>query len=133
MSNPVQGFRGHGKLGVYYTPEQYAGLRQQEDRDMDVLLAAQRDGVSDGDEEVADMAQEARVSFGDSVQIVEGPEEQPEARAPNSERARTLLEGHTGGRRPTSNRKTPSLPDALHYGLVDPEGDRWVFEKLEYV
>jgi hypothetical protein len=73
MSNPQRGFKGHGKIRVYYTQDQYAELRREENTEMEVLLASQRDKISDGDEEAAELSREARVSFGGSDKVIKKP------------------------------------------------------------
>jgi hypothetical protein len=96
---------------------------------VEVLLAAQLDRVSSRDEEVAKMvAQEACVSFGSSVQVVDKlgtPANQawPRARAPNPEQAQATFEGCTGGYCNASN-CNPPLTDELCYGFEDLEGTR---------
>jgi hypothetical protein len=73
MSNITCGYKGHGRIGVYYTPKQSKELRRRENAEMEILLVSQQDAVSEGDKETAELAQESCVSFGSSIQILEAP------------------------------------------------------------
>jgi hypothetical protein len=70
MSDPARGFQGHGKLAFFFTNEQYQELRRKESIEMETLLSSQQDDFSEGDEEAANLAQEACVSFRNSVKIL---------------------------------------------------------------
>jgi hypothetical protein len=135
MNDPARGFQGHGKLAFFYTSEQYQELRRKENAEMRTLLAAQEDNFSDGDEEALDLAREARVSFGSSVEILEPPVISPTAAV---EAARKNLEARTGGR--TKQRKAVTPPDSTKstnesrfYGLEDNTQRRWIFHDFSKV
>jgi hypothetical protein len=138
MSNPLRGFKGHGRIGVYYTNEQYAALRLQENTEMDVLVASQRDTVSDGDEEAAEFSREARVSFGSSVEVIDidnSSVDQPTNTARTPEELRASLEAVTGGRkksRPKQN-KNDQPSSEPYYAFIDPNGRRWILQDFDQV
>ncbi len=133
MRDPARGFQHHGKLAFFYTSEKYDELRQAENAEMTTLLAAQQEDVSEGDEEAAELAQEARVSFGDSVEFLAVVP--PDARATPlddaSERARASLEAQTGGHTTRRARSQPqgatTKTEKTYYGLEDTQERRWVF------
>jgi hypothetical protein len=79
-----------------------------ENSKMATLISAQQDDLSSGDEEVAELAQEARVSFGGSMESV-GTTSSKENRT--SEEAKQIcicLEAQTGGCR------KKALPTSIH-------------------
>jgi hypothetical protein len=143
MNDPARGFQGHGKLAFFYTSEQYQELRRKENAEMVTLLSAQEDGFSEGDDEALDLAREARVSFGDSVEFLgvsHVPSTEPPVISPREavEAARRNLEARTGGR--TKQRKKAQQPnsskstsDLRFYGLEDNTERRWVFQDFSRV
>jgi hypothetical protein len=142
MSTPFRGFKGHGKIGVYYTKAQYAELRRQENTVMEVLVASQRDETSDGDEEAAELARESRVSFGSSDEVIDADDsstDQPRNVAKTPEEVRASLEATTGGRKksrlkPSKSSKADEDTDSnLYYAFIDPSGRRWVLQDPEQV
>jgi hypothetical protein len=132
MNDPARGFQGHGKLAFFYTPEQYQELRRKENAELATLLSAQQDNFSDGDDEAANLAHKARVSFGDSIEFLGVSDNSPvEVPAFSAETAHQNLEARTGGR--TKQRKTASKqhlqpaksPDLGYYGMEDGQEQRW--------
>jgi hypothetical protein len=102
MSNPYHGFKGHGKIGVYYTKDQYAELRRQENTKIYVLVASQRDGISDYNEEAAELSREAGMSFGSSDKVIKADgslADQTRNAAKTPEEIRASLEATTGGQK----------------------------------
>jgi hypothetical protein len=143
MNEPARGFKGHGRLAFFYTREQYHELRLRENSEMATLLSAQNDAYSDGDDETLDLAREARVSFGDSVQVLGvSPNDDPYVRhtatAVDVEATRLNLQARTGGR--TKQRKGTQQPqpataslESRFYGLEDASNRRWVFHEFDKV
>jgi hypothetical protein len=140
MSNPFRGFKGHGKIGIYYTKEQYSELRRQENTEMEVLVASQRDEISDGDEEAAELSREARVSFEDSDEIIEAEDSSIDQLVRTPEEIRASLEATTGGRRKTRRKSSTSAKanedssdHDLYYAFIDPSGRRWILQDADQV
>lgn len=137
MNDPARGFQGHGKIAFFYTKDQYQELCRKEVVKMETLLSAQQDDFSEGDEEAAELAQEAHVSFGNSVEIL-GVIPAPRATDPDAaaKRARLSLQAQTAGRRPHTARTSPVLANTDHvsfYGLEDPQEKRWIFHDFNKV
>jgi hypothetical protein len=63
MSDPARGFQGLGKLAFFFMKEQYQELRRKDSIKMETLLFSQQDDFSEVNEEAAELAQEAHVSF----------------------------------------------------------------------
>jgi hypothetical protein len=142
MSDPFRGFKGHGKIGVYYTKEQYADLRRQENTEMDVLVASQREEISDGDEETAEFSREARVSFGNSVEVIDIDESAanlPTNTARTPEEIQASLEAVTGGRKKSRSEQSKlsksdeELNSEPYYAFIDPNGRRWILQDFDQV
>jgi hypothetical protein len=137
MNDPARGFKGHGKLAFFYTRSQYHELCLKENAKMATLLSAQDDAYSDGDNETLEVARKARVSFGDSVQVLGVSPNDPTyvqnaASAVDVEAIRLNLQACTGGRTKQSKASEQPPPaqsslESRFYGLEDNTSQRWVF------
>jgi hypothetical protein len=136
MSDPARGFSGHGKLAFFYTPVQYEELRRQESSRIETLLSAQQDDISSGDEETTELARDARVSFGGSVEFLgtsQGNSAQVQA---DIEATRHNLEARTGGRsknRSSRNNSSAHAQGPSYFGLEDSQERRWIFSDFDQV
>jgi hypothetical protein len=143
VSNPFHGFKGHGKIGVYYTSEQYTELRHQENTKMNVLVASQQDKILVGNEVAAEFEKEACVSLGSSVEVIEAEDsalDRPSmntARTPNEIQA--SLEATTDSHKKSrskqsksskSDEESNSIP---YYPFIDPSGCRWILQDFDQV
>jgi hypothetical protein len=59
MHEVTQGFTGHGKVGVFYSPSQMSTIHAQDLEEMANLVTAQQAKLLEGDDEAEDLARDA--------------------------------------------------------------------------
>jgi hypothetical protein len=142
MSDPARGFPGHGRSGVFYTQVQMDARRARDIEEMTNLVQAQRDELSDGDDEAEDLARDARVQFNLNTQPAAATG--PRTAHADTENLRENLRARTGGEPPRSRRPTtdpgerqqqrPPTPKSLSfYGLENRRGERWILTDITEV
>jgi hypothetical protein len=125
-NDPARGFQGHGKLAFFYTNGQYKELYKRENSEMITLISVQQDDLLSGDKEIAELAQEACISFGGSMEFVGTTSAEEDRTCKEMEQIRLCLEAQTSSHRKkgTTNQSTWSERcggSSSYYGLEDPQ------------
>jgi hypothetical protein len=133
-----RGFQGHGKVGVYYSNDQVATLRNQELDEMTNLVGGMTREEEDDDtgDEMRDLTRE--VHFGGATTLGPRPNVLPRSEGAPPTITRDVAGGLTAeslrgtfeaATRPSSG--STSGPPTVWYGLEDRHGDRMILPKHE--
>jgi len=126
MDTPARGFRGHGRVGTFYTHDKYHQLANEDFEEMARVADGMQEGMEDDEEEIDELDATPQVTFGPGP----GVATTNEPYSPPAEELRTSLSGLTRQGRTAPPLPSPSPSPTLWYGLLDISGARWLFQDL---
>jgi hypothetical protein len=123
MDTASRGFQGNGRVGTFYTSDQYRKLADEDFEEMERVADGMQDGMQDDDDEIEELGGAPQVTFGPATATAKTRDV---PYSPPAERLRATLSDLTRQGQAETKRPNPNL----WYGLLDVSGARWLFQDL---